>query len=151
MRVLVLSDTHIPVVANELPDVILQEAKKCDICLHAGDLINYSVFKKLSALTVAYGVCGNMDDDDVRKILPAKQIVALGAIKAGLVHGRGNPNRLIEVISEDFEKEFSEIDIFVFGHSHYPWIKISTAKYFLILDLLPTRLTRHSDPTACWK
>jgi len=51
MRILVISDTHIPVAQKTLPRIILEEAKKASLCLHAGDLIVYDVFEKLNSLT----------------------------------------------------------------------------------------------------
>ncbi|MBU0605662.1 MAG: metallophosphoesterase family protein, partial [Candidatus Omnitrophica bacterium] len=37
MRILVLSDTHIPRAAHALPDIIIDEIQKSDMVLHAGD------------------------------------------------------------------------------------------------------------------
>lgn len=120
MRILVISDTHIPVAAKSLPLVIEQEAKQSDCCLHAGDFIGIEVLKQLSCLTKVHGVCGNMDEGEVKKILPAKKIIEFGRIKLALIHGQGGPSRLKDYIHKEFEKEMSCIDIFVFGHSHIP-------------------------------
>jgi putative phosphoesterase len=123
VRVLVISDTHIPVAAKELPSVINEEAKKSDYCLHAGDLINNTVFQILSNLTKTYAVQGNMDNFDIKGKLPEKEIITIGEVKLGLIHGRGAPSSLINYINEKFSKDLKNIDIFVFGHSHYPFDK----------------------------
>lgn len=120
MRILVISDTHIPVVAESLPSVIIEEAKKSDCCIHAGDLISLNVLEKLSELTKTYAVCGNMDELIIREKLPDKQIIEIEDVKIGLSHGRGAPSIVAKQIEKIFEKEKNDIDIFIFGHSHIP-------------------------------
>ena len=118
MRVLVISDTHIPVTESQLPLVIEAEAKKSDCCLHCGDLMTYSVFEALSEWTKVYAVCGNMDEECVQEKLPCRQIIKLEDITVGLTHGSGHPDNIITCINNTFRKEFKKIDLFVFGHSH---------------------------------
>ena len=118
MRILVLADTHIPIAAQKLPAKIEEEARRSDYCLHAGDMIEYSVFERLSQLTNTYGVCGNMDDRSVIDRLPQKQIIDIDGIKIGLTHGHGAPNKVIESLNKIFADDIADIDIFVFGHSH---------------------------------
>jgi hypothetical protein len=130
LRILVISDTHIPVVGKELPSVIEEEAKKSDYCLHAGDFINFETFKLISEWTHVYGVCGNMDDSEVRKNLPQKRIIQLEEVKIGLVHGFGDPSNLIYYINRVFQKEIEEIDMFVYGHSHSPSDKLIEGKLY---------------------
>jgi len=120
MKVLVISDTHIPVAAKALPAKIEEEARQADCCLHAGDMIDYEVFERLSQLTTTYAVCGNMDDDLVAQKLPQKQIIKLGEITVALTHGHGTPANVIEYVKKTFAGEYAGIDIFVFGHSHMP-------------------------------
>ena len=120
MRVLVLSDTHIPATAKKLPPIIEKEAKASDCCLHSGDFIDYSIFQILSNWTKTYGVYGNMDDEYTKKELPEKGIIKLEGVTLGLIHGAGRPRYLIEYINKEFVSEMSAIDIFVFGHSHIP-------------------------------
>lgn len=130
MRVLVISDTHIPIAANKLPSIIEEEAKLSDCCLHGGDFVIYPVFKTLNTWTKVYGVYGNMDDSMVREKLPAKQIIKLEEITLGLIHGGGHPSNLIDYINKEFSKEFKDIDIFVFGHSHCPLDKVIDGKIY---------------------
>jgi len=130
MRILVISDTHIPVSSDRLPSEIENEAKKCDCCLHAGDFITLDTFNTLSSLTKVYGVHGNMDDAAVIEKLPIKQTIKLEDITIGLTHGHGTPNNLINCIKFEFSKEYSKIDIFVFGHSHQPMNKEIDGKIY---------------------
>jgi putative phosphoesterase len=131
MKVLVISDTHMPLAASSLPKVLVDEAKSSDCCLHCGDFVDYSVCETLSGLTKVYGVCGNMDDETVSKKLPQKQVIKLEEVTVGLIHGGGNPRNLISYINNAFSRKFAEIDIFVFGHSHKPEdLEIENKIYF---------------------
>ncbi len=130
MKILVISDTHIQTIKGNFPSKLLEELKSSDACIHAGDFVEYSVFKELSSITKVYGVWGNMDSTGVRKNLPQKQIIRIGNIKIALTHGEGAPHSLITLIKDIFKDEFSEIDIFIFGHSHYPLNKIIDKKVY---------------------
>ena len=123
MRILVISDTHIPVVADKLPAIVIEEAKKSDFCLHAGDFISDSVFHELSKITKIYGVLGNMDESSLKGKLAEKQIVKFGSIRLGLIHGRGSPATLMDYINTEFAGELNTLDIIVFGHTHNPFDK----------------------------
>jgi len=120
VRILVISDTHIPAVADKLPAIVTEEAKKSDFCLHAGDFISDSVFYELSKITKTYGVLGNMDDSSLKGKLAEKQIIELGSIRLGLIHGRGSPAVLMDYINTEFRQELNTLNIIVFGHTHHP-------------------------------
>lgn len=130
MKVLVISDTHIPVTATKLPAVIENEAKTSDCCLHCGDFIVYPVLESLNTLTKTFGVCGNMDDDQIKENLPQKQVIKLEGITVGLIHGGGTQQHIIEYLNREFAKEYNEIDVFVFGHSHRPTNKVIDGKIY---------------------
>lgn len=119
-----------PVTVKELPSIIAKEAAECDCCLHAGDFITFDTFKKIRSLIKTYGVCGNMDNSDVVKELPSKQILKFEDIKLGLIHGCGSPVNLLSFINKEFADSLSEIDIFVFGHSHFPTDKEVAGKIY---------------------
>lgn len=110
----VLSDTHIPIVANDLPKKVYDGLAGVDMILHAGDLVEIKVLDKLSEIAPVRAVCGNMDDAKVRSRLPNKDIVEIGGVSIGLIHGWGPPSGLVECVS----REFKGVDLIVFGHSH---------------------------------
>ncbi|UCC94949.1 MAG: metallophosphoesterase [Candidatus Omnitrophota bacterium] len=130
MRVLVLSDTHIPVAAQKLPKVIEEEAKRSQCCLHAGDFITYNVFQQLQGWAKVYAVYGNMDSIEVRQKLNEREVIHLEGITIGLIHGKGAPFRLMDFIRREFCTSEQEIDIFVFGHSHCPIDKEENGKIY---------------------
>lgn len=130
MKILVISDTHIPVTADQLPETILSALKNCDLCVHAGDFIDYSVFKELTSRVETIGVCGNMDNVSVRKQLPEKQIITAEDVRLGLIHGRGAPDNLPLYVRDRFDEEWDDLDGVIFGHSHKPFNKTIEGKLF---------------------
>jgi len=113
-RIGVVSDTHIPKVALDLPEVLCEEFKNVDMIFHAGDLVEMSVFEKLQKIAPTHAVYGNMDSHNVKASLPQKDIISINGFKIGLIHGYGPPARLVEVVSSEFNK----VDVIVFGHAH---------------------------------
>jgi len=130
MRILVLSDTHIPVNAEHIPEPVLAEAKNCELCIHAGDFIDYSVYETLSSLVRTIGVCGNMDNDSIRRKLPGKKIITVEDIKIGITHGRGAPDTLVNYVQNLFAGEWDDLDMIIFGHSHQALDKTINGKHF---------------------
>ena len=117
MKIGVISDTHIPRAASDIPKKIYDEFRGVDLILHAGDFIELNVLDKLKELAPVKAVWGNMDERDVRSVLTDKKVVHIdNKFKIGLMHGHGAPAGLIEVV----KKQFSNVDAIVFGHSHSP-------------------------------
>jgi len=116
MRIGIISDTHNPKAALELPQAVREEFRNVDMILHAGDLVELAVLAELEKLAPTRAVCGNMDMAEVKERLPIKDTIVVGAFKVGLIHGYGPPARIIETVSG----EFSRLDVIVFGHSHSP-------------------------------
>jgi len=119
LRVLVVSDTHVPVLARKLPDQLLEEAQACSAILHAGDLVSSGVLDQLTRLVPTYAVHGNQDSPTVRARLPSQSTVTLGSWTIGVVHGHEGTG----IYTEDraFNAFASQrVDIIVFGHSHQP-------------------------------
>jgi len=115
MRILVLSDTHMPRVAHELPPEILEEIGKSDMVLHAGDFVETEVLDTIRRLKKEFhAVYGNMDPPELRRQLKDKEIITVGKFKIGLTHGYGAPKDLIQTVGG----EFKNVDAIVFGHSH---------------------------------
>lgn len=113
-RILVLSDTHIPRVAVDLPDKVYKEVGNVDMILHAGDFVEKEVLDKLKTLKETKAVCGNMDSPNIRHALNPKEIIQVEKVRIGLIHGYGAPRELIETV----KGEFTNVDAIVFGHSH---------------------------------
>lgn len=119
MKIGIIADTHIPDRADQIPEKILEDFKKVDLILHAGDLVELNVLEDLrSVCPQVKAVWGNMDPQKVRNVLPEKEIIKINNKKIGLIHGWGHPNKLIDLVSKIFQN--NSVDVIIFGHSHYP-------------------------------
>ncbi len=127
MKIGVLSDTHVPSIAAALPPVIYTLFKDVDLILHAGDIVHLSVLDELRAIAPVEAVAGNMDDSEVHARLPVKQILTLGRFRAGLIHGKFK----IDTQREMIRKEFDDVDLIVYGHSHTAFWGRVDGVYFL--------------------
>ena len=117
-RVLVISDTHIPERAKKLPEQFVKEIQPPDIILHAGDFTNLEVLEQLKKLGKVYAVWGNMDDGNIKKLLPETEILEMEGKKIGIYHGYGALDGLEKKVYDKFDKK---LDVIVFGHSHTPY------------------------------
>lgn len=117
MKIGVISDTHIPRQAKELPKVIFEHFKGIDLILHAGDLTSLNVLDELRQITPnVEAVIGNMDEESV--VLPVKKILNAGGLRIGLMHGWGAPMGLRNRIWNEFKDDAP--NVIVFGHTHQP-------------------------------
>ena len=117
MKIVVISDTHIPDKEVSLPSRLQEEIKDADMVIHAGDFVSIEVLEKIKSLCAnVRAVCGNMDTPEMRNILPQKEIFKVGRYKIGIIHGYGAPHNLVETLSDEFKAE--KLDIVIFGHSH---------------------------------
>ena len=117
MKIGVISDTHIPKAASDLPAAVYSEFRKVDLILHAGDLVELKILDRLKKLAPVKAVRGNMDEREVRLALPEKEVIDINnKFKIGLIHGYGAPYSLPERIGS----QFGRVDAIVFGHSHTP-------------------------------
>jgi putative phosphoesterase len=116
MKIAVLSDTHVPFAARELPMDVYKNLEQADAIIHAGDFQVAAVIDRLQAIAPFYGVCGNMDGSDIRQQLPQRRIIEIGGFAIGVMHGWGSPAGLEDRILASFKDE--RIDALVYGHSH---------------------------------
>jgi putative phosphoesterase len=120
MRILVLSDTHIPHRARVLPEPVLEELAKVDGIIHAGDFTSYIFYEELRIeKSPLYAVRGNMDEDDLYGLLPETLIFEIEGVKIGLYHGIGAPWGIEKKVLDKFSDR-PELNLIVFGHSHRP-------------------------------
>lgn len=121
MKVGIISDTHVPGAAMSLPPAVFEIFKDAELILHAGDIVELSVLEELSAIAPVEAVAGNMDGPELQSRLPHKKVLTIGRFTVGLIHGKYR----IDVQKELIRKEFGDVDLIVYGHSHTPfWGKI---------------------------
>jgi putative phosphoesterase len=127
MRILVISDTHIPRTTHDLPKEVYDEIGNVDKILHAGDFVEKELLLKLRELKDTRAVYGNMDSLKVRDLLKPKEVVEVEKCRIGLIHGHGAPSELIATV----RKEFGRVDAIVFGHSHNPTVVVKDGVLFM--------------------
>lgn len=115
MRIVVLSDTHVPTRASGIPGRVYEECSRSDLVLHAGDFVEDYVLVDLERLAPVRGVLGNMDGPDLARLVPEKLEFELEGSRIGMIHGWGPPWDLEQRVRKSFEQE---PDILVYGHSH---------------------------------
>lgn len=119
MKIGVISDTHISDNKTTIPEKVLTAFKQVDMIIHAGDITNISVLEKLKkSCADVRAVYGNMDPQEIRELLPEKEIITAGKYKIGISHGYGNPAKLIDFLMNKFHND--KVDVIIFGHSHSP-------------------------------
>jgi len=119
MRIGVISDTHIPDRAKNIPQKILEDFKGVDMVIHAGDLVDLSVLDDLRTVCPnVKAVWGNMDPYQVRKRLQEKEVIEIANYKIAIIHGYGHPHKLMDLMAEIFKKD--NVNLIIFGHSHSP-------------------------------
>jgi len=114
MRIGVVSDTHVTSLA-QLPDRILLALAEVDLIIHAGDFIAKDVLDGLKRLGEVKAVRGNMDSEELKRILPEKELLVIEGRRIGITHGSGSPYGIDNRVGRMFE----DVDMIVYGHSHY--------------------------------
>ncbi len=103
MKIIVISDTHIPLAAKDIPYQVLTDIKGADMIIHAGDLIEMDFLKQLQGLKPVKAVSGNMDSAEVKSQLKEREIVLLEGFKIGIIHGWGPPYKLLDLMKTEFK------------------------------------------------
>ena len=115
-RIVVISDTHAQSL-DVLPSELLAELAGTDLVLHCGDYTSIHLLAELHERAKRFiGVYGNMDPKEIRDELPDKTVVEVEGKRIGVIHPYwGGPPWGIE---EDITREFDQVDLIIFGHTH---------------------------------
>jgi putative phosphoesterase len=142
MRIAVISDTHMPRGSRALPARAVAELREADAILHGGDFMRAEVLELLQRLgPPVHGIHGNVDDEALRRMLPAARVVELGGVRIGMIHDAGpRQGRLARM-----RFRFKDADAVVFGHSHLPLHEADTDGFQIFNPGSPTE--RRSAPT----
>ena len=143
MLIGLISDTHIPDRAKELPQNVFEAFENVELILHAGDLTSPKVIEELEKLAPVMAVQGNMDR--VNGInLPKAKVIEVEGLKIGVIHGevypRADSSQLLYLAKE------LNVDILVSGHSHQP--KIEQNEGILLLNPGSPIVPRLADRTV---
>jgi putative phosphoesterase len=113
MRIGVISDTHLSSFA-EIPERILATLAEVDLIVHTGDFVAKGVLDGLKRLGEVKAVRGNMDSEELKHILPEKELLEVEGKRIGIIHGWGPPFGIVDRVGG----MFADVDIIIFGHSH---------------------------------
>lgn len=115
-----ISDTHVPTRAKEIPSRVFKIFEKVDYIVHAGDLVDLSVIDRLEQLAPVLAVYGNMDGLEIRGKLPKTNSVKVFDWKIGVMH---DPGTLFGVGKMREIAKQNGFHVLVYGHTHHPSIR----------------------------
>ena len=118
MRLLIISDTHVPTRARDLPARIWDEVDAADVVIHAGDWMDVALLDALEERSARLIACwGNNDGPELRERLPEVARATLDGVRLAVTHEAGaSAGR-----EKRMARAFPDTDVLVFGHSHIPW------------------------------
>ncbi|WP_096423341.1 metallophosphoesterase family protein [Microcella alkaliphila] len=123
MKLLLISDTHLPVRANELQPQVWQLVDEADLVIHAGDWVDEATVDALAGrASRLVGVAGNNDGPAIWKRLGEVAHVEVEGVRIAVIHETGAAAGREKRCDERFGSGSSDpADLLVFGHSHIPW------------------------------
>src|SRR5437867_9957188 len=106
VKILVISDTHVPSMIQRLPARVMEQARSCRIVIHAGDCVSKKALDELSKVAVVFAVRGNQELPELAPILPTKLTLNMEGFRIGVVHGhQGRGLTTLERVKDEFENE----------------------------------------------
>ena len=135
MRLLIISDTHVPARARDLPGQVWDEVGRADVVIHAGDWVIPALLDELEDRAAQLvGVFGNNDGTELRRRLPEVARVTLDGLRVAVVHETGGKaGRELRA-----DRGYPDVDLLIFGHSHIPWDTVSPGGMRLLNPGSPT-------------
>ena len=116
-RIGVISDSHIPTRAKQLPPAIFSHFKGVNLIIHCGDIVEQNVLVELAAIAPVYAVKGNMDRDDIKE--PSERVLEINEkFTLCISHGTGPPFDIKGRLSKKF-RDYKPYMI-LHGHTHIP-------------------------------
>jgi uncharacterized protein len=103
-----------------LPEECVKLLRSAGLVLHAGDFVSAAFLEELRAIgPPVAGVSGNMDEPELKAVLPTQRVVEVGQVRIGMVHDAG-PRAGREA---RLAARFEDCDAVVYGHSHIPQVE----------------------------
>jgi putative phosphoesterase len=115
MKIVVISDTHTDSIDN-LPRRVLDDLSGADMVIHAGDYTGKRLLDALRKIGPFRGVYGNIDGPEIRKELPAIDIILAEGFMIGVNHPAEGGSPL--TLEQRLRPKFSGVQAIIHGHSH---------------------------------
>jgi hypothetical protein len=113
----IIADTHMPRGARRLPERCIELIAAAEAVIHAGDFFAAAALEEAEALCpVVHAVHGNVDEELLRRRLPAELEVEIGRRTVAITHDAGPAKGRLGRL----RRRFPGADAVVFGHSHLP-------------------------------
>ncbi len=138
-----LSDTHLPKRAKDLPASLWDDLDAADLVVHAGDWVDLATLDAVQGRARRFeGVRGNNDGPEFDDRLPLEARFVVEDLRFGLVHETGAANGR----ERRMDAAWPDVDVLVFGHSHIPWDTVAPSGMRLLNPGSPT--DRRGSPTS---
>ncbi|MHA1650815.1 MAG: metallophosphoesterase family protein [Candidatus Helarchaeota archaeon] len=131
IKIGVLSDTHIPTRASNLPEEIFEIFQNVQYIIHAGDYVSLSVIEELEKIAPVIGCHGNMDPYDLKNQLPRIATLEVEENIIKIIHDLSGRSQLKKL------QKSGPVDIIIHGHTH----RMSVEKLESVLILNPGSAT----------
>ena len=115
MKIVVISDTHTDSIDN-LHKRVLDELSGAEMIIHAGDFTGKRLVDALRKMGPFRGVYGNIDGPDVRRELPAIDIIQAEDFMIGVNHPAEGGSPL--TLEHRLRPKFPGVQAIIHGHSH---------------------------------
>lgn len=118
MQIAVVSDTHVPERADEIPGWVRDRVADADHAVHAGDFTAEAVYEEVRDLAGGdlTAVFGNMDPRTLD--LPAVATLDADGVTLVVTHGTGSIEDYEERVTAVAREEGGEDAVAVAGHTH---------------------------------
>lgn len=111
MKIGILSDTH-----GYLDPKVFQHFAPCDEIWHAGDIGSPDIISQLQQFKPLVAVYGNIDDRNIRALVPEEQWIEREGMSIWITHIGGSPPNYNPHVRKNLNER--RPDILVCGHSH---------------------------------
>jgi uncharacterized protein len=138
MQTAIISDTHLPRGLRRIPDACVERLAAADLVIHAGDFTKIGVLKELESYCQVIAVHGNVDEYDVRTVLPETTQVQAAGVTIAVIHDAGPAHRRLDRLHQ----RFPDADAVVFGHSHQPLHEVAPDGFQIFNPGSPTERRR---------
>jgi putative phosphoesterase len=138
-----LSDTHLPKRAKDLPAALWADVEAADLVVHAGDWVDLATVDVLEARARDLLAVRGNNDSGFQDRLPLVAHRTVEALRFAVVHETGaSAGR-----ERRADADHPDVDVLVFGHSHIPWDSVAPSGMRLLNPGSPTDRRRQPDFT----